>query len=404
MQIANSFTINNKKYDSIGKLIINDEVYVVTQNGSDVVLLLATLSDNKYIYSIPQRNESDTLKYKGIMFASEIINEIKKDIESGYIPSKEELQKRIEKSSYILNNDVQLKNSLQNQSVEEFKASLKSLYEYFDEQVKKTPDLDFANYVSKNVNDKEYYFDTTNNDKMLVNRSDNSLTYELKDKENEARVAGESITSEEAYRNIEKEKEEITTTNIKDINLNDMSISNIDSSNIIGLGVVREAKKENTNVKGNIEEGIYMDQEGNVITTTEVKDNVVANQGGVVAAGTNEEVTENQIYSSEISNPLGIDENKVTLDEVEALLSRQEQLTVEQITYLEQLRVKKQNEYDNGAESGLTNSKQRKLISPWGGSESQTDNRAAYVNLIVLCLFVQVFMLLIIIGTIFFMK
>lgn len=403
MNEVKNFTINNKIYDNIGTLVINGDTYIVTQNGSDMVLVEAKKIDDKIIYSIPQKDENNTPKYKGIIFADEIISNLKREIELGMISSKEELQKRIEKSSNILNNDVALKGALQGQNIDEFKNNIKSLYEYFDSLVKETPDLDLSNYSSKIVDDKEYYFDSTDNDKFLVNRSDKSLTEELKDKENDARVQGNSITEEEAYNELVQEKEEIKTSNIKDINPNDVGSSNIDKDDILGLAMVKEAKQDDVNVKGNIEAGIYMDEEGKIITTKDVNDNMVAVEGGEKNAQTGEVTQEQQIASSvDNPNPLGIDEETITLDEVEALLTHSEELNETQITYLEQLRDKKKLEYEQGSlVEGMTNSKQKKLVSPWGNG---VDNRAAYVNLIVLCLFVQVFMLLIIIGTIFFMK
>ena len=190
MDLAKQFTINGKVFDNIGRITINGSTYIITQNGTDMVLIEVKEIDGKYNYSIPQKNENDVQQFKGLMFADEIVSNLKREIETGLISSKEQLQERIEKAAKILSKDVKLNDALHNQGIDEFQKNIKELYEYFDTIVKESPDLDFSDYTSKIVDDHEYFFDTNDNDKFLVNASDKTLTEELKDKEKNGRTSG----------------------------------------------------------------------------------------------------------------------------------------------------------------------------------------------------------------------
>lgn len=412
------FNINGKQFDSVGNIRINNHTYIVTENNGEMVLIEAILGSNGYSYVIPNTNEVDPQRFKGIMFASEIIKNIKQDIDSGIITSKEDLQKRIATSANILETDVNLNTSLQNQGIDDFKANLKEIYSYFDEKVKVALDVDLSNYASREVDGKEYFIDKNDQSRVLENNSDKSLNQQMNNEINDSLINNESVKEDEAYSNLVNSHKEVEMNNINTIDVSKIGSNSLTGNNLVGFelakGMNDDQNSLSSQVTGNVETGLYLDNQGNIINTSNANNDVVLNKGGEKNAQTSDVSSVSQIASTSNNpdNPFGIDPDKVSIDEIDTLLEHKDEIKPEIVNYLVELRNKKLQELNGNQMGGISNGKVKKLIPPTstgipGMEEEQTyfqDNRAAYVNLIVLCLFVQVFMLLIIVGAIFIMK
>lgn len=418
-ELEKSFKINGLQYDSIGTLNINGQIFLVTKNGDHMILVQAEQNNNEYSYSIPQKDENNPSHYKGIAFAEQIVDSIKHEIESGEITTKEDLQKRIQKADQTINSNQTIKDALGNQGLDQFKAQFKELYDYFDKLVKDDPSLNmegitaFKTNNEDNINYIKQYDSTTGETHVLVNESDKNFVDEFKQKQNELASANteDSLANAQNVFDMMKDHEKV------ELNMNSLNSTKPSDINGTGKEAMDNAKelnamKQSVAVAGNNNDfiadpnsDIYINTTTGETYTAAVQDGKVAigkvnEQEGVVADSTyvNPETgQEEETYTT----PDGTDPNDLPYDVVEEIMNRDPNINEKQRNYLLAIIAKKKAE----ALKQQTEEKQHDIEQPPKILKLEPPkNSAAYVNLIALCLFVQVFMLLVIVGAILFMK
>lgn len=400
-----NFKIGDVIYSSIGKLNINGVEFVVVSNDKDIKLIEVRKIDNNIQYIIPNVNTTNHNELKGILFANELIDNLKSEMNVGTISTKEQLQEKIQKISNILATDDKLKEMISQQEIEEFRKNIKGLYEYFDSIQQEDPNLNLEGITSFTIeqdgNEKEYikkYNNETGEVDVLVNRKDKNFVDQFKDKQNEllsAKTDDGFINADNTFDIMKDyEKEEVDLQSMNDINNQTKEAKAINSYN-----------PQEANIIADPNSGIYVDTNTGDTLTTKVEDNHITVQKvgeDVAQSKTITSQTFNEDNNADETNyetPTGVEEN-LTEDELELLLVKgknENSLTPEQIRHFEALLEQKRQQNQKEKTNSLEKDKVKVL-------EYKPDSRAAYISLISLCLFVQVFMLLIIIGTIFFMK
>lgn len=403
-----SFKINGLQYDSIGTLDINGQQYLVTKNGNDMVLIQVNKIDNNISYSIPQKDVNDPRKYKGIALAEQIIAGIKSDIDNGLIESKEDLQKRIQKVSNVINNNTTLQNLLNDNGLSQDK--LKELYDYFDSIVKSDPELDMNGITSFKVDDQKYIkqFDSiTGETHVLKDNNNNGFVDQFKQHQNEMAASNTDnpIANAENVFDIMKdyEKTEVNMNNIASIN----KVETKDDAKEVTAMKDSIVNDNNHTLIGDAGSNIYVDTvTGETLTAKTDGDKVTINRVNETEAGTLDNLVATNVTEATDEDyiaPDGTNPEDLPYDEIEQLIVKDTRMTEKQKEKMRELvERKKQQELEKQQmemQQQLENpAKILKLEPP------KPDSRAAYINLISLCLFVQVFMLLVIVGAIFFMK
>ena len=266
-------------YDTLGLIKLNKGSFVIIKNNDNILSLdlsktglnlnlkfevkEATKAENVLIgYILGALKNTDK---KELYVLRDYMNDINK-----YVNTHPELLKNI--------------SSLENKD-DMVMANITNLIQYFEDAMNKMPDLDFSSVTSFKVEDKDYikYKDENNNIKILEDTLDNrNFIEQLKQRQSESKSfqTDDSLENvENMIENMEKfEKESIELETVEEEKKD--AIRNASGQQYISASVMEHyADKENEEIVGNVEAGIYYNKDDDQILTTKEEEGKVVIKG-----------------------------------------------------------------------------------------------------------------------------
>lgn len=325
-----------KLFETTGFIKLNKGSFLIVKNNDEVYGLdLSKLNLNLDLkFEVKEATKAEAV------FIEYIIESIKNDIKKGKYQTKEDLKKEIielnrfinEHDSFLSNID-ELTDSMTNKNII-------SLLTYFDETMKESP-LDLEGITSFKVDGKYYikYKDENGKVRILDDNVDNrNFVEQFKAKQNES----SSFQSENGGQNALNIVKDMDAFQKESFELEKVDeITEAPKNQVLPtIAMQKYDEKQDKNIVGNAEAGIYYDQNSGQILTSKREDNkIIINEVKEATSETNEVTSQSQTVDYPAYNEEAVDQyliinrsNKINLD---AFINKYlYDLTPKQIDYL----------------------------------------------------------------------
>lgn len=301
-----------KLFETIGFIKLNKGSFLIVKNNDEVYGLdLSKLNLNLDLkFEVKEATKAESV------FIEYVIESIKNDIKKGKYQTKEDLKKEIIELNRFINEHNSFLSNIDKLTDSMTNRNMISLLTYFDETMKETP-LDLEGITSFKVDGKSYikYEDENGKVRILDDNVDNrNFVEQFKAKQNESF----SFQLEEVDEITEAPKNQVLPT----------------------IAMQKYDEKQDKNIVGNAEAGIYYDQNSGQILTSKREDNkIIINEVKEATSETNEVTSQSQTVDYPAYNEEAVDQyliinrsNKINLD---AFINKYlYDLTPKQIDYL----------------------------------------------------------------------
>ena len=301
-----------KLFETIGFIKLNKGSFLIVKNNDEVYGLdLSKLNLNLDLkFEVKEATKAESV------FIEYVIESIKNDIKKGKYQTKEDLKKEIIELNRFINEHNSFLSNIDKLTDSMTNRNMLSLLTYFDETMKETP-LDLEAITSFKVDGKSYikYEDENGKVRILDDNVDNrNFVEQFKAKQNESF----SFQLEEVDEITEAPKNQVLPT----------------------IAMQKYDEKQDKNIVGNAEAGIYYDQNSGQILTSKREDNkIIINEVKEATSETNEVTSQSQTVDYPAYNEEAVDQyliinraNKINLD---AFINKYlYDLTPKQIDYL----------------------------------------------------------------------
>ena len=301
-----------KLFETIGFIKLNKGSFLIVKNNDEVYGLdLSKLNLNLDLkFEVKEATKAESV------FIEYVIESIKNDIKKGKYQTKEDLKKEIIEINRFINEHNSFLSNIDKLTDSMTNRNMLSLLTYFDETMKETP-LDLEAITSFKVDGKSYikYEDENGKVRILDDNVDNrNFVEQFKAKQNESF----SFQLEEVDEITEAPKNQVLPT----------------------IAMQKYDEKQDKNIVGNAEAGIYYDQNSGQILTSKREDNkIIINEVKEATSETNEVTSQSQTVDYPAYNEEAVDQyliinraNKINLD---AFINKYlYDLTPKQIDYL----------------------------------------------------------------------
>ena len=301
-----------KLFETIGFIKLNKGSFLIVKNNDEVYGLdLSKLNLNLDLkFEVKEATKAESV------FIEYVIESIKNDIKKGKYQTKEDLKKEIIELNRFINEHNSFLSNIDKLTDSMTNRNMISLLTYFDETMKETP-LDLEAITSFKVDGKSYikYEDENGKVRILDDNVDNrNFVEQFKAKQNESF----SFQLEEVDEITEAPKNQVLPT----------------------IAMQKYDEKQDKNIVGNAEAGIYYDQNSGQILTSKREDNkIIINEVKEATSETNEVTSQSQAVDYPAYNEEAVDQyliinraNKINLD---AFINKYlYDLTPKQIDYL----------------------------------------------------------------------
>ncbi|HIS91127.1 MAG TPA: hypothetical protein IAC20_05665 [Candidatus Faecisoma merdavium] len=301
-----------KLFETIGFIKLNKGSFLIVKNNDEVYGLdLSKLNLNLDLkFEVKEATKAESV------FIEYVIESIKNDIKKGKYQTKEDLKKEIIELNRFINEHNSFLSNIDKLTDSMTNRNMISLLTYFDETMKETP-LDLEAITSFKVDGKSYikYEDENGKVRILDDNVDNrNFVEQFKAKQNESF----SFQLEEVDEITEAPKNQVLPT----------------------IAMQKYDEKQDKDIVGNAENGIYYDQNSGQILTSKREDNkIIINEVKEATSETNEVTSQSQTVDYPAYNEETVDQyliinraNKINLD---AFINKYlYDLTPKQIDYL----------------------------------------------------------------------
>lgn len=416
------------KYDNLGSIKLGDKEYVVVKS-NDKIGYLEKVGDS---YRVPNRGTLGGADFNINMLMTNVIDNIHKDyldkINSGEVPTKEDLVKKIGEIQNNINNIPTLKQQLSGNNIEidKFKQLTSELLKEIDKRNDKAAVPNYDGISSFNINNngnvENYLSAGENKDKVTLKGAELDI---LNDEYNKHLQSIDASTNPEenvqaAFNNMKKfgynsentsvTAEEYATKygeNITDTK--SMAESNLLNNDEVAAKLAKENSQPyvaftSGDTRRNVD--YITNQEGKVYEFKHGNNNQIEGIDAVEIKGKDGEIIQERESVVEIDatdfsmQHFGIPEEEMTASDANNLLmSGRDKYTQEEISYLTDLRHKRLEEEglvqktdDLGEIKEETDEKttEFKPMVKTLGLDPRTQNKeAAHIDTFILCLFVQ---------------
>ena len=309
-----------KLFETIGFIKLNKGSFLIVKNNDEVYGLdLSKLNLNLDLkFEVKEATKAESV------FIEYVIESIKNDIKKGKYQTKEDLKKEIIELNRFINEHNSFLSNIDKLTDSMTNRNMISLLTYFDETMKETP-LDLEAITSFKVDGKSYikYEDENGKVRILDDNVDNrNFVEQFKAKQNESF----SFQLEDTDLDELEEVDEITEAPKNQV--------------LPTIAMQKYDEKQDKNIVGNAEAGIYYDQNSGQILTSKREDNkIIINEVKEATSETNEVTSQSQTVDYPAYNEEAVDQyliinraNKINLD---AFINKYlYDLTPKQIDYL----------------------------------------------------------------------
>ena len=269
--LPNKVIYKGKEYETIGFIKLNNGSFLILRNNDDIV----GLDLSKVNLKLDLKFEIKEATKVELVLIDFVVEAIKKDIRNGKYQNKDDLKKDIVDLNKYINTHKEL---LGNMKQLDFKddvvdKTITGLLSYFDEVMKDAP-LNLEGITSFQVAGKSYikYKDENGQVKIMDDNVDNrNFVEQFKAKQNESQYFKQEDGKESAL-NIANDMNKYQKTSV---DLTD--VENLESSKqeIPNMTMQKYDEKVDKSIVGNIETGIYYDENNDQLLTAEKKDDEV---------------------------------------------------------------------------------------------------------------------------------
>ncbi len=261
----------NNEYETIGFIKLNNGSFLILQNGNDII----SLDLSKINLNINLKFEIKEATKVELILMDYIVESIKNDIRNGKYKTKEDLKKDIVDLNKYINTHPEL---LGNMKQLDFKddvvdKTITSLLSYFDEVMKDAP-LNLEGITSFQVNGRDYIKYKDENDQVRImddNVDNRNFVEQFKSKQNESKYFKQEDSKENAL-NIAKDMDKYEKTSVELDEVDDIKGPQVDIST---RTMQKYDEKPDKDIIGNVETGIFYDENNDQILTAEKKENKV---------------------------------------------------------------------------------------------------------------------------------
>ena len=269
--LPNKVIYKGKEYETIGFIKLNNGSFLFLRNNEEIVGLdLSKINlklDLKFEIKEATKVENVLIDY--------IVEAIKNDIKNGKYQNKEDLKKDIVDLNKYINTHPELLNNMKQLDFKDelVNKTITSLLSYFDEVMSNVP-LNLENITSFQVDGKSYirYKDATGQIKIMDDNVDNrNFVEQFKSKQNESKYFKQEDSKENAL-NIAKDMDKYEKTSVELDEVDDIKGPQVDIST---RTMQKYDEKPDKDIIGNVETGIFYDENNDQILTAEKKENKV---------------------------------------------------------------------------------------------------------------------------------
>lgn len=269
--LPNKVIYKGKEYETIGFIKLNNGSFLILRNNDDIV----GLDLSKVNLKLDLKFEIKEATKVELVLIDFVVEAIKKDIRNGNYQNKDDLKKDIVDLNKYINTHKEL---LGNMKQLDFKddvvdKTITGLLSYFDEIMKDAP-LNLEGITSFQVAGKSYikYKDENGQVKIMDDNVDNrNFVEQFKAKQNESQYFKQEDGKESAL-NIANDMNKYQKTSVDLTDVEDLESS---KQEIPNMTMQKYDEKVDKSIVGNIETGIYYDENNDQLLTAEKKDDEV---------------------------------------------------------------------------------------------------------------------------------
>ena len=325
-----------KLFETIGFIKLNKGSFLIVKNNDEVYGLdLSKLNLNLDLkFEVKEATKAESV------FIEYVIESIKNDIKKGKYQTKEDLKKEIIELNRFINEHNSFLSNIDKLTDSMTNRNMISLLTYFDETMKETP-LDLEAITSFKVDGKSYikYEDENGKVRILDDNVDNrNFVEQFKAKQNES-FSFQLEDGKESALNIAKDMDKFQKQSVELEEVDE--ITEAPKNQVLPtIAMQKYDEKQDKNIVGNADAGIYYDQNSGQILTSKREDNkIIINEVKEATSETNEVTSQSQAVDYPAYNEEAVDQyliinrsNKINLD---AFINKYlYDLTPKQIDYL----------------------------------------------------------------------